>query len=519
MTEPSPEALIVRCSDGSERRLESDAGPLTIGRSGSADWTIEGDARLSRLHASLSWDGRRGLLVPHSAKGVHCDGRRVHEPLIVSPGHTVTLGGTELTLVDPGDPEGTRAVAPAQVAARTATSAPIDVSSLRGTPDSDPTRSGRLLFLGLLALLAVPAWTRAAPAFAPILSAGSWLPPAMALATLLCGLALIQVLNSHGQVRLVEVVPAVLWGATIAAAGSATLTGGLVELFGLGDDFPVVRLVVLAPIIEELLKGAGLVLLFLILPGVYRGSGPGLALGAATGLGFALTENALYAALSLADPEAEPVREAAARLVQNALLGHPLYAAVTGAALGLLRDLPTRRDRIALPFVGVVVAIGLHMTWNAIVSLAPEAAPAHLITALAALAGLGAVFAGTLARQHVVVHTTLAAELHRGGLAPHDLESFRAIFEPVLLELRTLLESPGDLAAVRLRHRSLLGLARRRRELDEFDAGDPLLRYHLRNLERARARLDPSPEASRALSVGREPRPGTGGDRVARGPG
>ena len=78
---------------------------------------------------------------------------------------------------------------------------------------------------------------------------------------------------------------------------------------------------------------------------------------------------------------------------------------------------------------------------------------------------------------------------------------------------------PGDLAAVRLRHRSLLGLARRRRELDEFDAGDPLLRYHLRNLERARARLDPSPEASRALSVGREPRPGTGGDRVARGPG
>jgi hypothetical protein len=117
---------------------------------------------------------------------------------------------------------------------------------------------------------------------------------------------------------------------------------------------------VIAPIVEESIKGAFLFLIFFVRRNAITGILDGIVYATMVGAGFAIIEDISYYARSAEEGNA------AATFVMFAyrgvLLGlsHPVFTALTGIGLGILA---ARRDRPAFwlaPALGLLAAIGLH---------------------------------------------------------------------------------------------------------------------------------------------------------------
>ncbi|UCC93194.1 MAG: PrsW family intramembrane metalloprotease [Thermoplasmata archaeon] len=120
--------------------------------------------------------------------------------------------------------------------------------------------------------------------------------------------------------------------------------------------------VVVAPIVEELAKGLGLVF---VIAAIKREE-DGMVYGAAIGLGFAATENLLYELNALATGGiAAYIATAFLRIISSTLL-HATATGVTGFGVG--RAVMTQKALVtALPFY--LTAVLMHATFNFIASL------------------------------------------------------------------------------------------------------------------------------------------------------
>lgn len=143
-------------------------------------------------------------------------------------------------------------------------------------------------------------------------------------------------------------VPAVLFSILFELA----LSGG-----GVSDS------VLLAPVVEELFKGAAVLMIFFLWRREFDGVLDGIVYGAVVGLGFAMVENLLYFLREEGDPSVI--------LLRSFLFGlnHAFFTAFTGASLGLSR-LSRRRSAWLLWFpLGVGAAITFHAIHNAAVQM------------------------------------------------------------------------------------------------------------------------------------------------------
>lgn len=96
-------------------------GVVRVGRDEDLEVTL-GDARVSRLHATLRYDGRAVVVRDlGSRNGTWLGGRRVAGAVAVAAGAHVLVGGARLIVVLGADPgaEATEGEAPAEPAART----------------------------------------------------------------------------------------------------------------------------------------------------------------------------------------------------------------------------------------------------------------------------------------------------------------------------------------------------------------------------------------------------------------
>lgn len=114
---------------------------------------------------------------------------------------------------------------------------------------------------------------------------------------------------------------------------------------------------VIAPIVEESLKGLGLLLLFFLWRREFDGVMDGLLYGATIGLGFALTENIVYL---YAFPEWEIIL---LRILPFGL-NHALFTAFTGVCLGLARQSKRPRLWMFLFPLGLGVGMAFHALHN-----------------------------------------------------------------------------------------------------------------------------------------------------------
>jgi RsiW-degrading membrane proteinase PrsW (M82 family) len=255
-------------------------------------------------------------------------------------------------------------------------------------------------------------------------------------------LALIWWVDRHEKEPFHLLAVTFLWGAVPAAVLAVVLDVMIdLPLQALGDAAAEWRSAhLLAPVIEESVKGAAVLMLALRARREFNGVLDGIVYGAVVGLGFALTEN-FFAYMT-----AFATGSAASGLLIVTLRGivfglnHPLFSALPGAGLGWALTHGSRW-RAAVPVACLFGAIALHVAHNALAAGALSAWWSVPLATLADWAGLAllAVLV-TLAWRHEQrwIEEGLRDELLRGTITSTEYHLARSYPRRVAAEWRAL---------------------------------------------------------------------------------
>nr|WP_093617334.1 PrsW family intramembrane metalloprotease [Streptomyces indicus] len=132
---------------------------------------------------------------------------------------------------------------------------------------------------------------------------------------------------------------------------------------------------VVAPVVEETVKAAAILLVFLFRRRHFKGLVDGVVIAGVTATGFAFTENILYLGNAYGTDEATGTVgigfdsvTAATFFVRIVLspFAHPLFTVLTGLGFGFAALAADRHRvrRVLLPFAGLLLAMGMHAAWN-----------------------------------------------------------------------------------------------------------------------------------------------------------
>ncbi|MFI9588311.1 PrsW family intramembrane metalloprotease [Streptomyces sp. NPDC052236] len=135
---------------------------------------------------------------------------------------------------------------------------------------------------------------------------------------------------------------------------------------------------VIAPIVEESAKAAAVLLIFLFRRRDFTGIVDGVVVAGFTATGFAFTENILYLGNAFGEDQQIGTSGLASvtaatffvRIVMSPF-AHPLFTVLTGIGFGIaaLSARRARIRRVALPLLGLALAMGMHALWNSSASL------------------------------------------------------------------------------------------------------------------------------------------------------
>jgi RsiW-degrading membrane proteinase PrsW (M82 family) len=235
--------------------------------------------------------------------------------------------------------------------------------------------------------------------------------------------ALVWFLDRYDREPVHMVVAVFLWGAS-AAPAIAGFTFLIVEGW-LGsvhvDVSPLVFSGVAAPLVEEAAKALG-VMLVVILTRDFDNPTDGIVYGTAVGLGFAVTENYIYATgIGTAMDSRNFLTLVAGRTALAAGV-HGLASATFGGFLGHAMLTKKRRLRVFWIAVGLLSACVLHGAWNATLllvgPLAPGGGPRTWLLILPALyVSYTLVLAAFLHSEHLILKKQLASEVEM-AMAP-----------------------------------------------------------------------------------------------------
>lgn len=160
-----------------------------------------------------------------------------------------------------------------------------------------------------------------------------------------------------------------LWGSG-ASVLLALIIGAEIESLvgawgGPGPGFEFFGAVIQAPIVEELAKGLGIIVIFWFAQKHFDGPVDGLVYAAWVAGGFAFTENIIYFGSELLDSgSADAVAQVF--LVRGLMspFAHVMFTACTGLALGLAARRTGKLGALVYFAVGLIPAMGLHALWN-----------------------------------------------------------------------------------------------------------------------------------------------------------
>ncbi|WP_345712845.1 PrsW family intramembrane metalloprotease, partial [Kineococcus glutinatus] len=158
------------------------------------------------------------------------------------------------------------------------------------------------------------------------------------------------------------------WGACVATLGALvinTVGGMLLERGGVFTGGIADTSVVLAPVVEEALKGAAVLLVVLVQRRQFDGVVDGIVYAAFAGVGFAFLENVLYLGRALATDDAASLAVVFVLRCIASPFAHPLFTMATGVGLGIAARSSSLPVRLGAPVLGFCVAVCLHALWNA----------------------------------------------------------------------------------------------------------------------------------------------------------
>ncbi len=167
---------------------------------------------------------------------------------------------------------------------------------------------------------------------------------------------------------------AFLWGACFAALSALLINSSAAyvvdEILGKGSG-DVVGSTVIAPLVEEALKGSFLVGLLIFRRREFDGIIDGIVYAGLTAAGFAFTENILYFGRAFSEQSSMGGGVLSVLILRGVLspFAHPLFTAMTGIGAGIAAN---SRSAVARPFWvlgGYALAVVLHAIWNSSASL------------------------------------------------------------------------------------------------------------------------------------------------------
>jgi protease PrsW len=233
---------------------------------------------------------------------------------------------------------------------------------------------------------------------------------------------------------------AFLWGAVPAIILAIILSlASRVPLQALITSEGVLRIAeagLVAPIVEEAVKGIILVFLFLAFRREFDNVLDGIVYGALVGLGFAFVENVLY----LAGEASRTGTDGMVRLwlLRAGLFGlnHSMFTALTGAALGFARSLPGGAMRGFVGALGMGAAMIMHALHNTLVTapgVLATGADAENAMVAACLGAVAADWGGVLlvfilatissVREGRIIREQLMEEVALGRITPYEYET------------------------------------------------------------------------------------------------
>jgi RsiW-degrading membrane proteinase PrsW (M82 family) len=236
-------------------------------------------------------------------------------------------------------------------------------------------------------------------------------------------------------------VGAFLWGAFVATTGaiifSLILQAGVFLVTESELFVELTGTTVIAPLVEESLKGLAVLLVFLIFQHEFDSVLDGMVYAAITALGFAATENVLYLLGAYMEGG---IGDMLFLFVLRVILGgwgHAVYTAFIGIGLAIARLSPNFFVSLVAPIVGWMIAVALHALHNAMAvfligSLGLGGLAATLLVDWTTWAIAFAVVIWEIRRERRWIVTYLEEEVEQGTLSLeqyHTARSVRAQFQ------------------------------------------------------------------------------------------
>ncbi|MEU0935228.1 PrsW family intramembrane metalloprotease [Embleya sp. NPDC005971] len=243
-------------------------------------------------------------------------------------------------------------------------------------------------------------------------------------------------------------------GALVALLANSWSFDKLMDLKG-EEDAELLGLTIVAPVVEECVKGLAVLLLFLTIRRRLRGVLDGLIPAAISAAGFAFTENVLYFGREFAASEdsGDGLGTTWGTFIARGIMSpfaHPLFTSMIGLGFGLSLAARSRPARILLPLGGYVCAVGLHAAWNGSATQGLAFLGVYFLVMMPILGGLVWYVVIVRRDQLRAVEDELPGYVAAGWFRPH---------EPLLLSsmadrsraLRTAKAMLGPTGAARLR--------------------------------------------------------------------
>lgn len=161
---------------------------------------------------------------------------------------------------------------------------------------------------------------------------------------------------------------AFLWGAGVSVVSALLFDLG-VQLTISGSAGALERndflaSVVQAPLVEEVAKGLGILLIFVLVRRHFDGPVDGVVYAATIAAGFAFSENIQYFGVALMEGG---ITSLGASFVVRGVFSpfaHVMFTICTGIAVGMAARRSTRGGAVGYFLVGLVPAVALHALWN-----------------------------------------------------------------------------------------------------------------------------------------------------------
>jgi len=282
---------------------------------------------------------------------------------------------------------------------------------------------------------------------------------------------------------------AMFWGATTAIL-LAMIFNGIGESFFSALAGPqqaaVMTPLFAAPLVEEIAKGAALLMLFFWKRDEFDNVTDGIIYAAMVGLGFAMMENVQYYAKAVASGGNEALGIFFIRGVMGPF-SHPLFTSMTGIGFGIAQESDRKVVKFIAPVLGLCGAIFLHGFWNLSTNVGLAFFATYFLIMVPVFISVIVVVIFSLRREARIIRTFLESVVADGVLSHDDVEVVTSVRRRIGASTRAFFQGGlGTCIARRRFHASATELAFHSWRTSRFLVEDAdIIRAEL--LERVRA--------------------------------